>query len=273
MLTYKFKPITNSLRHQINLQKYLLFKSNNLIKTLMKGIKLHFGRSTINGRITVRHKGGKNFSTKYRIINNLNNFFYSIIIGLIYDSQRNTFLSLNFNFLKKSFFYNLGILNVYTGSLSSYTLNIKSFKLGSTYLLSQIPMGSFINNISLSNLKKKSSIYIKSAGTYGILYQKSYLYNIIKFPSKNFIKFPLSLNYSRATLGIIANLNYKSLVLGKAGKNRNKGIRPSVRGIAMNPVDHPHGGRTNGGCHFVTPWGINTKGKKTVQLKTSIINL
>jgi large subunit ribosomal protein L2 len=74
-------------------------------------------------------------------------------------------------------------------------------------------------------------------------------------------------NDSFATLGINSNLQHKLVVLGKAGKNRLKGLRPKVRGIAMNPVDHPHGGRTNSGFVYVTPWGIPTKGVKTRSLK------
>jgi len=74
-------------------------------------------------------------------------------------------------------------------------------------------------------------------------------------------------NECYATLGVVSNAKFKSTVIGKAGRNRLLGIRPSVRGIAMNPVDHPHGGRTNGGCPSVTPWGIPTKGKPTVRKK------
>jgi len=74
-----------------------------------------------------------------------------------------------------------------------------------------------------------------------------------------------------ATLGIVSNLKHKSLVIGKAGRNRLLGIRPSVRGIAMNPVDHPHGGRTNGGMIPVTPWGIPTRGKPTRKKKVCTI--
>jgi len=88
-----------------------------------------------------------------------------------------------------------------------------------------------------------------------------------------YIKISSSLNKSSATLGIVSNLHANTIYLGKAGKSRHLGIRPTVRGIAMNPVDHPHGGRTNGGCHFKTPWGKLTKGKKTVYNKNINIKL
>jgi len=91
-------------------------------------------------------------------------------------------------------------------------------------------------------------------------YKKNNLICKIKIPSGRILNIN-SLAYG--TLGVLSNLHANKVVLGKAGSNRLKGIRPTVRGIAMNPVDHPHGGRANGGCHPMTPWGKPTRGYKT----------
>ena len=114
----------------------------------------------------------------------------------------------------------------------------------------------------LSNLSKNAdfSSLVRSAGTFAQLIQKKDNYCKIRLPSNKIIT--LSIN-SYATIGINSNLQANRVIMGKAGRNRLKNIRPTVRGIAMNPVDHPHGGRSNGGCHPMTPWGIKTRGKKT----------
>ena len=101
---------------------------------------------------------------------------------------------------------------------------------------------------------------IRSAGSFGQLIQKETFCNKIKLPSGKIISIPSS---STAVLGTVSNSNHSLCIKGKAGYNRLNGKRPSVRGIAMNPVDHPHGGRTNGGIPSVTPWGLPTKGQKT----------
>jgi large subunit ribosomal protein L2 len=129
-------------------------------------------------------------------------------------------------------------------------------------MLQNIPAGSIIHSLSFN--KKLNSIYIKSAGTFGQLIQKNNFFCKIKLPSSKIIEVS---NSAFATIGIVSNSQHSNVVLGKAGRNRNKGIRPSVRGIAMNPVDHPHGGRTNGGRPSVTPWGKPTRGKPTSKKK------
>jgi large subunit ribosomal protein L2 len=130
--------------------------------------------------------------------------------------------------------------------------------------MSQIPAGSIIHSISL-DYKKESSL-VRSAGTFCQIVQKSLNQIKIKLPSGSVISCPST---SFATLGSVSNFQHNLTLIGKAGKNRLLGKRPSVRGIAMNPVDHPHGGRTNGGMPSVTPWGIPTKGKPTVS-KTKV---
>jgi len=111
-----------------------------------------------------------------------------------------------------------------------------------------IPTGSIVHNVS--TLKNNISQYIKSAGTFGQLIEKKRDYASIKLPSKK--KLIVSTN-GYASIGINTNILKNHIIIGKAGTNRNKGKRPHVRGVAMNPVDHPHGGRTNGGRSSVTP--------------------
>jgi len=262
MKLIKLKPITNSLRHQLNLKKSLLAKKNNILKNLKKGKKNGSGRSSLTGHITINHKGN-GCKQLYRIINMSNKKFLAIVVAVFYDPNRTVFISLNYNLKTKSFFQTLANNNVLPGTLifCSNNLNLE-LRLGCRNSLNNIPAGSLIN--SLSSTKKSLIKYIRSAGTFGQLIQKDIFFCKIKLPSGKIVN--VSKN-AFATLGILSNLNSNLIKLGKAGRNRHKNIRPSVRGIAMNPVDHPHGGRTNGGKPCVTPWGKPTKGQPTVKKK------
>jgi len=163
---------------------------------------------------------------------------------------------------KKKFFKTLSTAFVYPGSLLSCSTKITDLKLGYRTLLKNIPTGSMFHSLSLNqNVESK---FARSAGTSCQLIQKNSTFYKIRLPSGSFLTVPTT---SFGTLGNISNVKHRLEYLGKAGINRLKGKRPTVRGIAMNPVDHPHGGRTNGGCHWVTPWGIPTKGKRTVKKK------
>ena len=255
----KLKATTNGTRHQINIQKNLLSKTNRLLKKNQRGIKNQSGRSSLTGRITVRHKGGacKNL---YRIINFKNTFYNAIVVSVLYDPNRTAFISLNYSLNEKIFFYTLATDSIYAGSFISCDSENNELKLGFRTLLKNIPTGSLIHSLSLNNKTK----YIRSAGTFGQLVQKDLNFCQIKLPSNKIIKIASS---EFATIGILSNIKHNLVTIGKAGRNRLKGVRPAVRGIAMNPVDHPHGGRTNGGMPSVTPWGIPTKGKPTVKHK------
>jgi len=257
----KLKSITNGTRHQLNIQKNLLSKKTSMLKSIRKGLKNQSGRSCINGRITVRHKGG-GCKKIYRKISFEDLTFLAIVTAIEYDPYRSSFISLNFDFINKKFFYSLSTDSVTVGSLISSSQNFSELRLGFRTLLKNIPTGTVINCLSLQNDRKIK--YIRSAGTFGQLIQKNILNCHVKLPSNKIIVVPSS---SYATIGVISNLKNNLVVIGKAGRNRLIGKRPSVRGIAMNPVDHPHGGRTNGGRPSVTPWGIPTKGKPTVKKK------
>jgi large subunit ribosomal protein L2 len=259
MQIIKLNPITNGTRHQINIKKNLLSKTNKLFKQSIVGFKRFVGRSSLNGRITVRHKGAgckKNF----RLIDFSNTPKNSIVVSTMYDPFRHAFVTLNFNLDKKTFFRIIATNFVGPGSLQTCNENGIELKLGNRTTLKEIPTGSILHSLSLTNKSK----FVRSAGSFFQIVQKGLKKCKVKLPS-GFIK-EVSVD-SFGTLGSISNSQYNLVYIGKAGRRRLMGIRPSVRGIAMNPVDHPHGGRTNGGCPSVTPWGIPTKGKPTVYLK------
>lgn len=253
----KLKSITNGSRHQLILTKNVLSKINTLLKYKSKGLKNKSGRT--KGRISVRHKGGRT-KNLYRTINFDNSFFFAITVAVLYDPIRSSFISLNFDLIKKKSFFTLTTESVFCGSLINCSNNNIDFKLGFRCLIKTIPTGSVLHSLSLGQLSKTK--YIRSAGTFGQLIQKSFNFCKIKLPSNKVLIVPTSYY---ATIGKLSNVLHNKVVLGKAGKNRKKGIRPSVRGVAMNPVDHPHGGRTNGGRPSVTPWGIPTKRYPTVR--------
>jgi len=257
MKLLKVKPTTNSTRHQFNIQKNLLSKNNRFIKSTRIGTHSFSGRSSITGRITVRHKGGA-VKRLFRILNFSNKIFKGIIITTTYDPNRNAFLSLVFDFKTKTFFNIIATNSIFPGAFFSSTINKPDLKLGFRTSLKNIPTGSIFHSLSL---KLNDSVkYARSAGSFCQIIQKGNKTAKIKLPSSSIITVSVS---SFGTIGVVSNLNFNKICIGKAGRNRLKGIRPTVRGIAMNPVDHPHGGRANGGCHWVTPWAIPTKGKLT----------
>jgi large subunit ribosomal protein L2 len=179
----------------------------------------------------------------------------------MYDAFRNAFVNLNFELTKLFFFKVIGTAFVGSGTLTSYTPTLKELRLGNRFTLESLPAGALIHSVSIKDSIIK---FIRAAGTAAIVMQRVEGGCKIKLPSGQIIVLPL---HSSAVLGVVSNSEHSRVVLGKAGRNRLLGIRPSVRGIAMNPVDHPHGGRTNGGRPSCTPWGIPTKGYPTVSKK------
>lgn len=255
MKTLKLKPINNSTRHANLLQKNLLIKDDKIFKNIRINIKKSYGRSTTTGHITSWHKqAGK--KRLYRNTIDKENDSQSIILGISYDPNKNSFTSINFDLNKKKFFTDTAVKGIYTGTIIEKTKENCELKNGNRIQLTNIPAGSLLTNIS--NRFSSKAKYAKSAGTFAQLLQKNTVSAQIKLPSKETIELPVN---SLATIGTMSNEIFNKIVIGKAGRNRNLGRRPSVRGIAMNPVDHPHGGRTNGGRPSVTPWGLPTKCK------------
>jgi len=250
----KRKSTSPGKRHQIKQNTVIFNKYNNILKNnFIK--KITFGRSQQNGRITVRHKGGGNkIKTK-----NLNKIFIEnilVILTILYDYQSNKIINIVFNpFNKKIFFIN-HTKNNFTGFILLQSKNTEYLKEGNSLKLQQIPAGSLVHSLT----KYNKQILAKSPGTFGQIIQKNQQTCKIRVPSGQILDFSLD---NTATLGVNSNENKHFCQIGKAGINRNKNLRPSVRGIAMNPVDHPHGGRSNGGKQPTTPWGKLTKGIKT----------
>lgn len=251
----KLKPFNNSCRHAIKLSKNKLTKSIRLIKTLSTGLHYKAGRNNA-GRITVRHKGGRLKKLFKQMGVDHNCHLNSVIISIFYDSSRSGFAALNFDLNSKSFYYSKATHNIFPGTLVKCSELITDFGLGARVGLIGLPTGSLFHSLDINN----KTIYSKSAGTHCQLLQKKKSFYKIRLPSGKIITL---FDNSFVTLGSVSNLSYNLVNGGKAGFSRLKGVRPSVRGIAMNPVDHPHGGRTNGGMNPVTPWGLPTRGRPT----------
>lgn len=246
------------------------------MKVFYKGLviskKQKSGRDR-NGRICVRRRQG-GCSSLYRKINfnlSFNVFDNYKLVRIEYDPNRSAFIGLVYNFKNSNFNYILLPDGLF---IKDFILNSfeKSFKRkpGFRTFLEDFPLGSFIHNISLSVSGK--GILCRSKGSFGKILQKNVKnkYIRIRLPSG---EERLIHKWCKATLGSVSNIQ-KSIGSKNAGWSRLMGNRPSVRGVAMNPVDHPHGGgegRTSGGRCSVSPWGKLTKGKPTVKNKNNIM--
>ncbi len=248
-------PVTNGSRHQIKIDKSILLKSTRCFKETIKSFQKSNGRSSVTGHITSWHKGGGK-KRLYRSIQFNNDPKTAISVGISYDPNRSAFVSTNFDLNKRCFFNTIATKNTRSGSLIKINAENTELKLGFKTPLSKMPVGTIINNISSDD--KSISKYARSAGVSAQLVQLDNKHAKIKLSSNTIIKVS---NKAYANIGVVSNSYHHLIKIGKAGRNRNLNRRPIVRGIAMNPVDHPHGGRTNGGRPSVTPWGLPTKGK------------
>ena len=265
MIEKKINPITPSQR-----QTFLLKKTNLSrifkIKSLMKGFQRANGRNN-QGKITVRHRGGGH-KRLYRQINfNRSQNIEDYVKKILYDPNRSANIAYIKNDLKSYLILAPEGLQINQYIKSSPKAELK---IGNALPLKNIPIGSLIHNISLYPSSRGK--LIRSAGTSAQLIQKiNNKYARIRLNSGE-LKLILLTCY--ATLGIVSNINYKKIKLGKAGRSRWLNRRPSVRGVAKNPVDHPHGGgegKTSGGRPSVTPKGKITKGKPTRKKKKKLI--
>jgi len=247
---------TSGIRQSISLKKNLLVKKNHLIKSLIKGIKLNNGRSTKTGKITVFHKSTGHKKSKHLF--GLSNNYFSICISHMYNCNQNAFLALNFDLINKEFFKSISTLNNFPGNILISADKVDETFIGYRTKLKSISIGSTLSNVKFNNLN-----YSRSAGTFITLLERKNLCTL-RLPSGRLVKVNEN---AFASFGAVSNSLSKFCNLGKAGKSRNIGVRPTVRGVAMNPVDHPHGGKTNGGRACATPWGLPTRGKPTVKNK------
>ncbi len=234
-------------------------------KSLLVKIKKTGGRNHF-GRVTARHQGGGH-KQKLRIIDFRRDKrgIPAKVATIEYDPCRSARIAL-LNYVDGEKRYILAPLDLKVGDtvISGPDADIKP---GNSLPLRSIPLGTIIHNIELKI--GKGAQLVRSAGVFAQLMSKEGKYSQVKLPSG---EVRLILQDCYATIGQVGNIDHENVNLGKAGRSRWLGKRPKVRGVAMNPVDHPHGGgegRTSGGRHPVTPWGIPTKGYKTRSNKTS----
>ncbi|WMY97280.1 MAG: 50S ribosomal protein L2 [Arsenophonus sp.] len=257
MAIIKCNPTSPGRRHVIKISNKFLHKGKPFSKLLKKNNKT--GGRNNNGRITTRHIGGGH-KKKYRLIDFKRN--KDSILGKIerieYDPNRSSYIALIL-YKDGERRYIIAPKNIKIGDVISSGINA-TIKIGNTLPIKNIPIGTIIHNIELKN--GKGGQLARAAGSYAQIISKDHNYVNIRLRSGEIRKIFCN---CRATIGEVSNNENMLRVLGKAGANRWRGIRPTVRGTAMNPVDHPHGGGEgrNFGKHPVTPWGLQTKGKKT----------
>jgi large subunit ribosomal protein L2 len=245
--------LTNGIRHVIKIQKNLLAKKSIYRLKTAKKHSFSNGRCALRGRITAWHRGG-GAKKLYKPIEFSNKNSDLIILSVSYDPNRTAFISNCFDLDRKIFVNKIHVNDTFPGALLQTKENLEELKVGSRTLLKNIPLGTTISNISYgSNISKIG----RAAGTCAELNHIDNKAITIKLPST--AKAQVS-PLAYATIGVASNEKHILTTIGKAGTARHKNRRPIVRGIAMNPVDHPHGGRTNGGRPSVTPWGLPTKG-------------
>ena len=234
-------------------------------KRLLKAIKKSGGRNA-KGRITSRHRGGGH-KRHYRVIDFKRDKIGipAKVASIEYDPNRSARIAL-LHYVDGEKRYILAPLNLNVDDVveSGPDADIKP---GNTLPLSNIPLGTQIHNVELRS--GKGGQIVRSAGTYAQLMAKEDRYALIKLPSG---EVRMVLITCKATIGQLSNVTHENIDLGKAGRTRRLGRRPRVRGVAMNPVDHPMGGgegRSSGGRHPCSPWGVPTKGFKTRKNKSS----
>lgn len=259
-----YKPTSPGRRHQTCSTFDEITKSTPE-RSLLVSFSKTGGRNSF-GRITSRHIGGGH-KQKYRIIDFRRDKIDipGKVASIEYDPYRSARIALiNYADGEKRYILAPAELAVGATIMSGPSADIKP---GNTLPLKHIPLGSIIHNIEMKI--GKGAQLVRSAGTFAQLMAKDGKYVQVKLPSG---EVRMILQDCLATIGQVGNLDHEKVSIGKAGRSRWLGKRPKVRGVAMNPVDHPHGGgegRTSGGRHPVTPWGIPTKGYKTRKNKTS----
>ena len=259
MAIKKYKPTTPG-RRNMTVTDYSVLSKVEPERSLLEPLKHNAGRNN-TGRITVRHHGGGN-RTKYRVIDfkRTKTDCTAVVKTIEYDPNRSAFIA----------------LIEYTDGVKSYILapdGLKvgyiimngegaDIKIGNAMPISSIPVGTIIHNIEL--YPGKGGQLVRSAGNYAQLIAKEGKYATLKMPSGEMRLVPIE---CRATIGQVGNLDHEIMSIGKAGRKRHMGVRPTVRGVVMNPCDHPHGGGEGkspvGMSSPVTPWGKPALGLKT----------
>ncbi|ANZ22705.1 50S ribosomal protein L2 [Buchnera aphidicola (Diuraphis noxia)] len=257
MAIVKCKPTSPGRRHVIKVINTELYKGKPYSLLLKK--KNKSGGRNNNGRITTRHIGGGH-KKAYRIIDfkRQKDNIEAVVERLEYDPNRSSNIALIL-YRDGQRNYILAAKNLRIGDIVMSGIH-SAVKIGNCLPIDKIPVGTLIHNVEMK--PGKGGQIARSAGSYTQLVACDKAYATLRLRSGEMRKIPSN---CRATIGEVGNSEHMLTVLGKAGASRWKGIRPTVRGTAMNPVDHPHGGGEgrNFGKHPVSPWGVQTKGKKT----------
>ena len=258
MALKQFRPMTPSQRQLVLVDHSMLHKGRP-VKSLTAGLSKSGGRNS-QGRMTVRHRGGGH-KRRYRIIDFKRRKFDvpAIIERLEYDPNRTAFIAL-IRYDDGELSYILAPQRVQPGErvISGERVDIKP---GNAMPMKNMPVGTVVHNVEMK--ADKGGQLARAGGTYAQLIGKDAGYALLRLSSgeQRMVR-----GECMASIGAVSNPDRQNIKLGKAGRSRWLGRRPKVRGVAMNPVDHPHGGgegRTSGGRHPVTPWGVSTKGKRT----------
>ncbi len=258
MALKKFNPITPGTRQLVQIDRSDLHKGAPE-KTLTEGLTKTGGRNN-TGRITSRHIGGGH-KRKYRIIDWKRTKWdvEATVERIEYDPNRTAFIALiQYADGEKAYILAPQRLKVGDKVIAGNKVDVKP---GNAMPLKSMPVGTIIHNIEMK--PGKGAQMIRSAGTYAQLVGRDQGYAQIKLASG---ELRIVLSTCMASVGAVSNPDHMNTNMGKAGRNRWKGRRPTVRGVVMNPVDHPHGGgegKSSGGRNPVTPWGVPTKGYRT----------
>ena len=254
-----YKP-TSPARRQMTNVDYSCLSKDAPERSLLTSLKKHAGRNSY-GRITVRHQGGGN-KVKYRIIDFKRNKLdvAATVTSIQYDPNRSAFIALlQYEDGEKSYIICPEGLKVGDKVIASATADIKP---GNALPIENIPVGTVIHNVEL--YPGKGAQLVRSAGNSAQLMAKENGYAQVRLPSGEVRLVRLN---CMATIGVVSNGEHANVSIGKAGRKRHMGIRPTVRGSVMNPCDHPHGGGEGkspiGRSGPVTPWGKPTLGYKT----------
>jgi large subunit ribosomal protein L2 len=268
MALKKFKPVTPGQRQLVLVDRTALHKGAP-VKTLTEGQKRPAGRNN-TGRVTIRWQGGGHKQT-YRIIDFKRNRHDepATVQHLEYDPNRTSFIAL-IKYKDGELAYIIAPQRLAAGDVvvSGERVDVKP---GNAMPLAAMPVGTIVHNIEMK--PGKGAQIARAAGAYAQYLGRDAGYALMRLNSGEVRRVRLE---CKATVGAVSNPDHMNEVLGKAGRNVWRNRRPSVRGTAMNPIDHPHGGgegRTKGGRHPVTPWGKPTKGAKTRKNKRTTKNI
>jgi len=259
-----YRPITPSLRQLVLVDRSELYKGKP-VKMLTEGKTGSGGRNN-TGRITARRMGGGH-KQAYRLVDFKRRKFDmpAVVERLEYDPNRTAFIAL-IKYEDGTLSYILAPQRLKAGDsvVAGEKVDVKP---GNAMPLKNIPVGTIVHNVEMK--PGKGGQLARAAGTYLQIVGRDQGYAQLKLPSG---ELRVVRGDCMATVGAVSNPDQANIVIAKAGRSRWLGIRPSVRGVAMNPIDHPHGGgegRSSGGRHPVTPWGKPTKGRKTRQNKAT----